>query len=115
MDNTSENIVHKHHKAINSQDETGYLDTVKFPFTYQNYNGVSITIKDKEDYKINYKMPWNIIKETEENWSDTDMDKIEEVARSNSSVVYKLIMRRKNKSGITDLVIQVIWLSLIHI
>ena len=52
------------------------------------------------------------------------IDKIEEVARSNSSVVYKLIMRRINKSGITDIVIQVIWitvyskgewLSLIHI
>ena len=66
MHNTSENIVYKHHEAINSQDETGYLNTVKFPFTYQNYNGVSITIKDKEDYKINYKMPWDIIKETEE-------------------------------------------------
>ena len=111
MHNTSENIVYKHHEAINSQDETGYLDTVKFPFTYQNYNGVSITIKDKEDYKINYRMPWKIIKETEENWSHTEMDKIEEVARSNSSVVYKLIMRRINKSGITDLVIQVIWIT----
>ena len=97
MHNTSENIVYKHHEAINFQDETGYLDTVKFPFTYQNYNGVSITIKDKEDYKINYRMPWNIIKETEENWSHTEMDKIEEVARSNSSVVYKLMMRRINK------------------
>ena len=111
MHNTSENIVYNHHEAINSQDETGYLDTVKFPFTYQNYNGVSITIKDIEDYKINYRMPWNIIKETEENWSHTEIDKIEEVARSNSSVVYKLIMRRINKSGITDLVIQVIWIA----
>ena len=31
MHNTSENIVYNHHEAINSQDETGYLDTVKFP------------------------------------------------------------------------------------
>ncbi len=46
MLNTSKNIVHKHHEAINSQNEAGYLDTVKIPFTYQNYNGVSITIKD---------------------------------------------------------------------
>ena len=111
MPNPSEDVLYKHHNAINTQDETEYLNSVKFPFTYQNYNGVSITIKDKEDYKINYKMPWNIIKETEENWSYTDMDKIEEVARSNSSVVYKLIMRRINKSGITDLVIQVIWIA----
>ena len=111
MHNTSENIVYNHHEAINSQDEMGYLDTVKFPFTYQNYNGVSITIKDKEDYKINYRMPWKIIKETEENWSHTEIDKIEEVARSNSSVVYKLMMRRINKSDITDFVIEVIWIA----
>ena len=56
-------------------------------------------------------MPWNIIKDTHENWSHTDMDNIEEVARSNSSVVYKLLMRRINKLGNTDLVIQVIWIA----
>ena len=111
MPNTSKDIVYKHLDAINAQDERGYFNSVKFPFTYQNYNGVSITIKDEEDYKVNYKMPWNIIKDTEENWSHTDMDNIEEVARSNSSVVYKLLMRRINKSGITDLVIQVIWIA----
>ena len=111
MPNTSEDIVYKHLNAINAQDKQGYLDSVKFPFTYQNYNGVSITIKDEEDYKVNYKMPWDIIKDTEANWSYTDMDKIEEVARSNSSVVYKLLMRRINKSGNTDLVIQVIWIA----
>ena len=111
MPNTSEEIVYKHLNAINTQDEREYLDSIKFPFTYQNYNGVSITIKDEQDYKVNYKMPWNIIKDTEENWSHTDMDKIEEIARSISSVVYKLLMRRINKSGNTDLVIQVIWIA----
>ena len=54
MPNTSEDIVYKHLNAINAQDKQGYLDSVKFPFTYQNYNGVSITIKDEEDYKVNY-------------------------------------------------------------
>ena len=111
MPNTSEDIVYKHLNAINAQDERGYFNSVKFPFTYQNYNGVSITIKDEEDYKVNYKMPWDIIKDTEANWSYTDMDKIEEVARSNSSVVYKLLMRRINKLGNIDLVIQVIWIA----
>jgi len=111
MPKTSEDIVYKHHNAINDQDELSYLDSVKFPFTYQNYNGVSITIKDEKDYRINFKMPWDIIKETERNWSYTYMDNIEEVARSNSSVIYKLLMRRINKSGNTDLVIQVIWIA----
>ena len=111
MPNTSEDIVYKHLNAINTQDERQYLNSVKFPFTYQNYNGVSITIKDEKDYKVNYKMPWNIIKVTEGNWSHTDIDNFEEVARSNSSVVYKLLMRRINKLGNTDLVIQVIWIA----
>ena len=111
MPNTSEDTVYKHLNSINARDERKYLDSVKFPFTYQNYNGVSITIRDEEDYKVNYQMPWNIIKDTEENWSHTDMDNIEEVARSNSSVVYKLLMRRINQLGNTDLVIQVIWIA----
>ena len=111
MPNTSEDIVYKHHNAINTQDEREYLDSVKFPFTYQNYNGVSITIKDEEDYRTNYQMSWDIIKDTESNWSHTEMDKIEEVARSNSSVVFKLLMRRINKSGNIDLIIQVIWIA----
>ena len=111
MSNPSEDILYKHHNAINAQDETEYLDSVKFPFTYQNYNGVSITIKDEKDYKDNYQMPWDIIKDTEENWSHTDMDNNEEIARSNSSVVYKLLMRRINKLGDTDLVIQVILIA----
>jgi len=111
MPNTSEDIVYKHLNALNAQDERGYFNSLKFAFTYQNYNAVSITIKDDEDYKVNYKMPWDIIKDTESNWSHTDMDKIEEVARSNSSVVYKLLMRRINKLGNIDLVIQVIWIA----
>ena len=111
MPNTSEDLVYKHLNAINIQDEREYLDSVKFPFTYQNYNGVSITVKDEEDYKVNYKMPWRIIKDTEEDWSHTNIDKIKEIARSISSVVYKLLMRRINKSGNTDLVIEVIWIA----
>ena len=44
MPNTSEDLVYKNHNAVNIQDERIYLDSLKFPFTYQNYNGVSITI-----------------------------------------------------------------------
>ena len=104
-------VVHKHHEAINARDERGYLNSVKFPFTYQNYNGVSITIEDQEDYRANYQMPWEIIKDTEPNWSHTELDEVEEVARSNSSVVYKYLARRINKSGDIDLVIQAIWIA----
>ena len=111
MTNTSEDIVYKHLNAINTQDEKEYLDSVMFPFTYQNYNGVSITIEDQEDYRANYQMPWEIIKDTEPNWSHTELDEVEEVARSNSSLVYKYLARRINKSGDIDLVIQAIWIA----
>ena len=104
-------MVHKHHEAINARDERGYLSSVKFPFTYQNYNGVSITIEDEEDYRTNYQMPWEIIKDTEPNWLQTELDKIEEVASSNSSVVFKILGRRVNQSGKTGLVIQMIWIA----
>ena len=111
MSYSAEDAIYKHDNAINAKDELAYLNSVKFPFTYQNYNGVSITIENKEDYRTNYQMPWDIIKDTEPNWSHSEMDKIEEVARSNSSVVFKLLVRRINKSGNTDLVIQAIWIA----
>ncbi len=63
------------------------------------------TIKDEEDYRTNYQMPWDIIKYTEPNWSHTELDEIEEVARSTLSVVFKFLARRINKTGNTDLVI----------
>ena len=104
-------VAHNHHNAINTQNERMYLDSVKFPFTYQNYNGVSITIENEEDYRENYQMPWDIIKDTEPNWAYTELDEIVEVARSTSSVVYKYLGRRINKSGNTDIIIQAIWIA----
>ena len=104
-------IVHKHHNSINAQNERSYLDSLTFPFTYQNYNGVSVTIENKDDYRTNYRMPWDIIKDTEPSWSHTELDEIVEVARSTSSVVYKYVGRRINESGSTDLVIQAIWIA----
>ena len=104
-------VVHNHHNAINTQNERMYLDSVKFPFTYQNYNGVSITIENEEDYRENYQMPWDIIKDTEPNWAYTELDESVEIARSASSVVYKYLGRRINKSGNTDIIIQAIWIA----
>ncbi len=111
MPNTAEDIIHKHHNAINSKNERQYLNSVSFPFTYQNYNGVSITIKSEDDYRKNFQMPWDIIKDTESNWSHSELEKLEEVARSSSSVVFKLLVRRINKSGEIELVIQAIWIA----
>jgi hypothetical protein len=113
MSNSPEEIIHKHHNSINNGDERQYLDSVTFPFTYQNYNGVSITIKSEEDYRDNFQMPWDIIKETEKNWSHSKLVELEEVARSNTSVVFKLLVQRINKKGDIDLVIQAIWIAVL--
>ena len=100
--------IRKDHNAINANNEWEYLNSVKFPFTYQNYNDVSFTIESEEDYRTNYNMPWEIITDTEPYWSHIELDEVEEVARSNSSVVYKYLASRINKLGGTDLVMEAI-------
>ena len=105
--------INAHHDAINKQDAETYLETVKFPFTYQNYNGVSITIESADDYRANFDYPWSIIRRTEPSWSHSVMDNLEEVARSASSVVYKFDASRINKAGDVDLQIQAIWIAVL--
>ena len=100
--------IRKEHNATNAKNEREYLNSVKFPFTYQNYNGVSFTIGSEEDNRTNYKMPWEIITDTEPYWSHRGLDEVEEVARSNSSVVYRYLAPRINKLGGADLVMEAI-------
>ena len=100
-----------HHDSINAQDTDAYLESVKFPFTYQNYNGVSITVETPEAYKSQFPMPWEIIKRTEPNWSRSDLVQLEEVARSKSSVAYKLVGRRINADGSAEPDFQAIWIA----
>ena len=107
----SKKIILKHYDAINEQDVEKYLETVKYPFTYQNFNGVSITIENPGQYKTQFEMPWDIIRKTEPGWSHSVMDQLEEIARSSSSVVYKFTGRRINQSGNTDTEFQAIWIA----
>ena len=100
-----------HLDSINAQDIDAYLASVKFLFTYQNYNGVSITVETPEAYKSEFPMPWEIIKRTEPNWSRSDLVQLEEVARSKSSVAYKLVGRRINADGSAEPDFQAIWIA----
>ena len=47
------------------------------------------------------------------NWSHSELVNIEEVARSSSSVVFKLLVQRINNSGNIDLIIQAIWIAVL--
>ena len=100
-----------HHDAINAKDTEAYLGSVKFPFTYQNYNGVSITVETPAAYKSHFPMPWEIIKRTDPYWSHSDLVLLEEVARSKSSVACKFVGRRLNADGLPEPDFQAIWIA----
>ena len=109
--NNAEAAILEHHEAINKQDTDGYLETIKFPFTYQNFNGVALTAETLDDYKKRLEMPWEIIKRTEKEWAHSSLDLVEEIARSEASVVFKIAARRINTSGKTDITIHAIWIA----
>jgi|TARA_Y100001960_G_C14374020_1_gene680556 hypothetical protein len=109
--NNAEAAILEHHEAINKQDTDGYLETIKFPFTYQNFNGVALTAETLDDYKKRLEMPWEIIKRTEKEWAHSSLDLVEEIARSESSVVFKIAASRINTSGKTDITIHAIWIA----
>ena len=109
--NNAEAAILEHHEAINKQDTDGYLETIKFPFTYQNFNGVALTAETLDDYKKRLEMPWEIIKRTEKEWAHSSLDLVEEIARSESSVVFKIGASRINTSGKTDITIHAIWIA----
>tara|TARA_B100001123_G_scaffold349105_1_gene398930 strand:- start:91 stop:483 length:393 start_codon:yes stop_codon:yes gene_type:complete len=108
---SAKKIAENHHDSINAQDTEAYLESVKFPFTYQNYNGVSITVETPEAYKSRFPMPWAIIKRTDPNWSHSDLVQLEEVACSKSSVAYKFVGRRVNTDGSVEPDFQAIWIA----
>ena len=109
--NNAEAAILEHHEAINKQDTDGYLETIKFPFTYQNFNAVALTAETLDDYKKRLEMPWEIIKRTEKEWAHSSLDLVEEIARSESSVVFKIAASRINTSGKTDITIHAIWIA----
>ena len=109
--NNAEAAILEHHEAINKQDTDGYLETIKFPFTYQNFNGVALTAETLDDYKKRLEMPWEIIKRTEKEGAHSSLDLVEEIARSESSVVFKIAASRINTSGKTDITIHAIWIA----
>jgi hypothetical protein len=78
--NTAEDVTQRHAQAINTRDRTSYLETMNFPFTYQNYTGVALTVEKALDCGVNAPWPWDIILKTDPNWHHTDFDFMEEVA-----------------------------------
>ncbi|PON14880.1 hypothetical protein C2W62_26730 [Candidatus Entotheonella serta] len=97
--NTAEGVSQRHAQTINERDVEAYCQTMNFPFTYQNYNGVALTLEAVEEVGVTAPLPWDIILGTDPNWHHTDFDFMEEVARSASSVVFKVGFSRVDATG----------------
>jgi hypothetical protein len=108
---TAEDVTQRHAQAINNRDLTSYLETMNFPFTYQNYNGVALTLEKAADCGVDAPWPWDIILTTDPHWHHTDVDFMEEVARSPSSVVFKVGLSRVDDKGDAYGRYQAIWIA----
>ena len=69
---TPRSVIEKHQRAINERDLETYIETVTFPFTYQNFNGVSITVNSPEEYGPIYPAPWETVIAAFPNWLRTE-------------------------------------------
>ena len=103
----------RHAQKINEKNLENYKETMIFPFTYQNYNGVALTIEKPEDCGISAPPPWDIILKTDPNWSHTVLDEIQEIARSNSSAAFKVTFRRIDKDKMASECYQAIWIAVL--
>ena len=100
----------QHSEAINARDIDAYRQTMNFPFTYQNYNGVALTMDQADDCGITAPLPWDIILSTDPEWHHTEFDTVEEVARSETSAVFKVGFRRIDNAGHGEGVYDAIWI-----
>lgn len=107
----AKDVVERHADAINARDIAAYRRTMAFPFTYQNYNGEALTIEQAADCGVTAPLPWEIILRTDPDWSHTEFDSLNEVARSGFSSVYKVGFRRINASGQASGTYDAIWIA----
>ena len=87
---TPRSVIEKHQRAINERDLETYIKTVTFPFTYQNFNGVSITVNSPEEYGANYPAPWETVIAAFPDWLRTEHEHVDEIVSSNLSAVFKV-------------------------
>ena len=107
----AERAIYRHFEAINQRGHAGYVGTVAFPFTYQNYNGVSVTVDSPSDYggpEAPY--PWDIIAKTDPTWSHSELTGVIELARTQHSTVFKVTFVRVDKTGSRSANYDAVWI-----
>lgn len=109
--NAARDIVERHSDAINARDLEAYRATLNLPFVYQNYNGVTQYVATAAECGTSVATPWDNILTTDPDWSHTAFDSVDEVARSVSSVVFKVAFRRVDTAGHSDGTYHAIWIA----
>ena len=56
--NTSKEDLEMHLRAISVREVKAYHQTMNFPFAYQNYNGVALTIEKAVDVDVSARLSW---------------------------------------------------------
>lgn len=102
--------VTEHQKAINEQHLEKYLQTTVFPFTYQNFTGISVRVESADDYH-NSIYPWKLIKDAEQSWITTNLDNVQLLARSELSEAYKILGTWTGENGRELRSFQAIWIA----
>ena len=93
------------------RDLETYIETVIFPFTYQNFNGVSITVNSPEEYGRNYPAPWETVIAAFPDWLRTEHEHVDEIVSSNLSAVFKVQARWITETVQPHKLITAIWIT----
>ena len=107
---TPRSVIEKHQSAINERDLETYIKTVIFPFTYQNFNGVSLTINSPEDSGAIYLVPWETVIAAFPDWLRTEHEQVDEIVSSNLSAVFKVQARWITETVQPHKLITAIWI-----
>lgn len=104
--------IKQHFGAINARDPTAYVATMAFPFTYQNYDGVALTIASGADCGTRSgPFPWDIILRTDPQWSHSEFTDIHELARTQHSAAYRVSFVRVDDQRDRSAVYDAIWIA----
>ena len=113
--NTARDVIEQHFDAINARDAAAYIATLAFPFTYQNYNGVALTISASSECGTEAApYPWDIILRTDSDWSHSEFTSVESLAETAHSAAYKVSFVRVDQSGVRSAIYDAIWIAVHH-
>lgn len=101
----------RHTHAINACDLVVYRTTMVYPFTYQNYDGVALTIADALECGDQVPPPWEIIRRTHPSWSHSEFEPLEELVQSATSGVFLVKFRRVDADGESSELFKAVWIA----